>query len=263
MIEPLGENQFPTPGMLSDAPVREREVLEFWRDAKIFERSLEQTKHGPRYTIYEGPPTANGRPGVHHVLARTFKDLYPRFWTMRGKFVRRKAGWDTHGLPVEHQVEKEIGILDKSRLEAEVGIAEFNRRCRESVFRYVGDWNAMTERMALLGRPRASVLHAGQHVHRDGLVAAQAALGSRAHPARLQIGALRSAHRRDVVRRRSRARLSRDGRSVGVRPLPPRGRSVDVDPRMDDDAVDVAREHGAGGASRRRVRSRRTRRRKA
>ncbi len=148
MIEPLGKNQFPTPGMLSDAPVREREVLEFWRDAKIFERSLEQTKHGPRYTMYEGPPTANGRPGVHHVLARTFKDLYPRFWTMRGKFVRRKAGWDTHGLPVEHQVEKEIGILDKSRLEAEVGIAEFNRRCRESVFRYVSDWNAMTERMA-------------------------------------------------------------------------------------------------------------------
>ncbi len=126
----------------------ERSVLEFWNKHHIFEQTLEQTKDGPRYTIYEGPPTANGRPGVHHVLARAFKDLYPRFWTMRGYFVRRKAGWDTHGLPVEHEVEKEIGILDKSRIEAEIGIAEFTRRCRESVYRYVGDWNRLTERMA-------------------------------------------------------------------------------------------------------------------
>ncbi|HXM19374.1 MAG TPA: isoleucine--tRNA ligase [Candidatus Tumulicola sp.] len=130
-----------------EAAKRELEVLEFWRAQKIFERTLEQTKDGPRFTFYEGPPTANGKPGVHHVLARSFKDLYPRFWTMRGYFVRRKAGWDTHGLPVEHQVEKEIGILDKSRLVAEVGIAEFTRRCRESVYRYVADWNQMTERM--------------------------------------------------------------------------------------------------------------------
>ena len=148
MMRPTPAGQFPAPGALPDAPSREREVLEFWRDANIFERSLAQTKDGERYTIFEGPPTANGRPGVHHVLARAFKDLYPRFWTMRGRFVRRKAGWDTHGLPVEHEVEKEIGILDKSRLEAEVGIAEFTRRCRESVYRYIADWNRMTERMA-------------------------------------------------------------------------------------------------------------------
>jgi isoleucyl-tRNA synthetase len=148
MMEPGTPGQFPAPGMLHDVPTREREVLEFWRDAKIFERSLAQTKTGVPYTMFEGPPTANGRPGVHHVLARAFKDLYPRFWTMRGRFVRRKAGWDTHGLPVEHEVEKEIGILDKSRLEAEVGIAEFTRRCRESVYRYIADWNVMTERMA-------------------------------------------------------------------------------------------------------------------
>ncbi|HME81848.1 MAG TPA: isoleucine--tRNA ligase [Candidatus Eremiobacteraceae bacterium] len=148
MIEPIGDKLFPTPGMLPDAPARELGVLEFWRDAKIFERSLEQTKRGAPYVMFEGPPTANGKPGVHHVLARAFKDLYPRFWTMRGHFALRKAGWDTHGLPVEHQVEKEIGILDKSRLEAEVGIAEFNRRCRESVYRYVSDWNSMTMRMA-------------------------------------------------------------------------------------------------------------------
>ena len=148
MIGPQPSKQFPAPGLLPDVPARELEVLEFWGDAKIFERSLAQTKDGERYTIFEGPPTANGRPGVHHVLARAFKDLYPRFWTMRGRYVRRKAGWDTHGLPVEHEVEKEIGILDKSRLVAEVGIAEFTRRCRESVYRYIADWNRMTERMA-------------------------------------------------------------------------------------------------------------------
>ncbi|HXN09244.1 MAG TPA: isoleucine--tRNA ligase [Candidatus Acidoferrales bacterium] len=131
----------------ADPVTRELAVLEFWRAQRIFERTLKQTKDGPRYSFYEGPPTANGRPGVHHVLARAFKDLYPRFWTMRGHFVGRKAGWDTHGLPVEHEIEKELGILDKSRIEAEVGIAEFTRRCRESVYRYIGDWNRLTERM--------------------------------------------------------------------------------------------------------------------
>ncbi len=139
---------FPSPGELPDAPARERETLEFWQKAKIFEHSLEQTRGGEPFIVYEGPPTANGKPGVHHVLTRAFKDLFPRFWTMRGRHVGRKAGWDTHGLPVEHQIEKEIGILDKSVLEAEVGIAEFNRRCRESVYRYVEDWGRMTERMA-------------------------------------------------------------------------------------------------------------------
>jgi len=130
-----------------NSPERERAILDFWRAEKIFERSLEQTKHGTPYSFYEGPPTANGKPGVHHVLARSFKDLFPRFWTMRGRRVWRKAGWDTHGLPVEHEIEKEIGILDKSRIEAEVGIAEFTRRCRESVYRYISDWNELTERM--------------------------------------------------------------------------------------------------------------------
>jgi len=132
--------KFPTIPERVDPAMREQSVLELWRARSIFARSLEQTKNGPRYSFYEGPPTANGRPGVHHVLARAFKDLYPRFWTMRGYFVRRKAGWDTHGLPVEHEIEKELGILDKSRIEAEVGISEFTRRCRESVYRYINDW---------------------------------------------------------------------------------------------------------------------------
>jgi isoleucyl-tRNA synthetase len=143
------EKQAAYPAMAErfDAPAQEHAVLDLWHAHNVFARTLEQTRNGPRYTFYEGPPTANGRPGVHHVLARAFKDLYPRFWTMRGYFVRRKAGWDTHGLPVEHEIEKELGILDKSRIEKEVGIVEFTRRCRESVYRYVGDWQRLTERM--------------------------------------------------------------------------------------------------------------------
>src|ERR1700736_3878398 len=139
--------KFPVMPERADPVTRELGVLDFWRSQRIFERTLEQTKDGPRYSFYEGPPTANGRPGVHHVLARAFKDLYPRCWTRRGHFVRRKAGWDTHGLPVEHEIEKKLGILEKSRIEAEVGVAEFTRRCRESVYRYIGDWNRLNERM--------------------------------------------------------------------------------------------------------------------
>ena len=139
--------KFPALGEHPDNPSRELDVLKFWREKRIFARSLDQTRDGERYSFFEGPPTANGKPGVHHVLARSFKDLYPRFWTMRGRFVRRKAGWDTHGLPVEHLVQRALGIFDKSRIEAEIGIAAFTKRCRDSVYDYIGDWNRMTERM--------------------------------------------------------------------------------------------------------------------
>ena len=98
------------------------------------------------WSFYEGPPTANGRPGSHHVLSRVFKDVYPRYRTMRGYRVPRKAGWDCHGLPVELEVEKVLGISSKQEIEA-FGIAEFNARCRESVFAYVEDWNRLTERI--------------------------------------------------------------------------------------------------------------------
>ncbi len=130
-----------------DGPALEQRVLAFWRDQNVFEKSLEQSEGRPLYTWNEGPPTANGKPGIHHVLARTFKDMFPRYKHMRGFHCPRKAGWDTHGLPVEHEIEKELGIFDKSRIELEVGIAEFTRRCRESVMRYIGDWESMTERM--------------------------------------------------------------------------------------------------------------------
>jgi isoleucyl-tRNA synthetase len=129
-----------------DLPALEREVLSRWSDGKVFERSLEQTATGDPWVFYEGPPTANGMPGVHHVEARVFKDLFPRFKTMKGFNVRRKAGWDCHGLPVEVAVERELGLSGKKDIE-EYGVAEFNARCRESVLRHVDAFEAMTERM--------------------------------------------------------------------------------------------------------------------
>ncbi len=129
-----------------DLPGLEREVLSLWSERDTFARSLQQTAGGPRWTFYEGPPTANGMPGTHHVEARVFKDVFPRFKTMKGYHVPRKAGWDCHGLPVELAVEKELGFSGKGDIEA-YGVAEFNARCRESVERHVDAFESMTERM--------------------------------------------------------------------------------------------------------------------
>jgi isoleucyl-tRNA synthetase len=129
-----------------DLPTMEREILALWRERQTFERSLERGDDAPRWTFYEGPPTANGRPGVHHVEARVFKDVFPRFKTMRGFLVERKAGWDCQGLHVEVGVEKELGVSGKQQIEA-YGIAEFNARCRESVLRSTAEFEEMTERM--------------------------------------------------------------------------------------------------------------------
>jgi isoleucyl-tRNA synthetase len=130
-----------------NGPALEAEVLAFWREHDVFAASLQASEGRPQFSFNEGPPTANGKPGIHHVLARSFKDIFPRYKTMRGYYVPRKAGWDTHGLPVEHEIEKELGIFDKKEIEEKIGIAEFTRRCRESVMRYIGDWENMTERM--------------------------------------------------------------------------------------------------------------------
>ncbi len=129
-----------------DLPALEHAVLERWRAGRVFERSLQQTADGPRWTFYEGPPTANGRPGTHHVEARVFKDLFPRFKTMQGFSVPRRAGWDCHGLPVELAVEKELGFTGKGDIES-YGVAAFNDRCRESVLRHVDEFERLTERM--------------------------------------------------------------------------------------------------------------------
>ncbi|MBI5037796.1 MAG: isoleucine--tRNA ligase [Candidatus Kerfeldbacteria bacterium] len=127
-------------------PEIEERILKFWEKEKIFEQSLAQTKAGKPFVFFEGPPTANGRPGIHHVLARAYKDVVLRYKTMQGFFVERKAGWDTHGLPVELQVEKQLGISGKPDIE-KFGIAEFNQKCKESVWQYKEEWERLTKRM--------------------------------------------------------------------------------------------------------------------
>jgi isoleucyl-tRNA synthetase len=130
-----------------DLPGLEREIMERWEREGTYQASLEQRRDAPRWVFYEGPPTANGRPGTHHVLARAFKDLFPRYRTMKGYLVERKAGWDTHGLPVELEIEKKLGISGKQQIE-EFGIERFNELCRRSVYEYVDAWTDMSKRMA-------------------------------------------------------------------------------------------------------------------
>ncbi|MBI2858469.1 MAG: isoleucine--tRNA ligase [Chloroflexi bacterium] len=128
-------------------PRMEQDILRWWKEQDIFSRSMQQRAGRPRFTMYEGPPTANGNPGIHHVLARAFKDVIGRYQTMKGRHVPRKAGWDTHGLPVELEVERQLGFSRKSQIE-EFGIDRFNKLCRESVFRYLKEWEALTDRIA-------------------------------------------------------------------------------------------------------------------
>lgn len=134
---------------LVDSSVKEAEakVSDYWNDINMLEKTLEKGKDDPSFVFYEGPPTANGNPGIHHVIARTLKDSVCRYKTMNGYQVKRKAGWDTHGLPVEIQVEKELGLSDKQQIEA-YGLDKFNQKCRESVFTFEKQWRDMTERMA-------------------------------------------------------------------------------------------------------------------
>lgn len=124
----------------------EERILQLWQERKIFERSRQQREGAPEYVFYEGPPTANGKPGVHHVLARAFKDMFPRYKIMRGYHIIRRGGWDTHGLPVEIEVEKKLGFTNKRQIEA-YGIEKFNQLCRESAFQYIRDWEKLTERI--------------------------------------------------------------------------------------------------------------------
>ena len=125
---------------------REDAILSFWEEHDTFAKTLEATKDGPRYVFFEGPPTANGKPHFGHLMPRVYKDLFPRFRTMRGDYVLRKAGWDTHGLPVELEVEKEIGVNSKPEI-VSFGVEEFVERCKESVWRYKSDWERMMKRM--------------------------------------------------------------------------------------------------------------------
>ncbi|MEY3344567.1 MAG: hypothetical protein RL125_288 [Actinomycetota bacterium] len=142
----MSERQYPQLSPQIDLPAIERDVLAFWERSEIFHKSLKARSTGLPWTFYEGPPTANGMPGTHHIEARVFKDVFPRFHTMKGRYVRRNAGWDCHGLPVEIAVEKELGFSGKGDIE-KFGIAEFNAKCRESVQRHVDAFTEMTRRM--------------------------------------------------------------------------------------------------------------------
>jgi len=128
-------------------PQVEEKVLGLWKENNVFERSVEARRNAPPFVFYEGPPTINGNPGIHHVLARAFKDIILRYRSMNGCYIPRRAGWDTHGLPVELEVERELGLSSKTQIE-EYGVDQFNARCRESVFGYLKQWEAITERIA-------------------------------------------------------------------------------------------------------------------
>jgi len=130
----------------SQSALREEAVLAFWEKEKIFQKSVEKNAGAKEFVFYEGPPTANAKPALHHLEARAFKDVIPRYKTMQGFHVRRRAGWDTHGLPVELQIEKKLGFKSKKDIES-YGIAEFNKACKESVFEYIGEWEKFTDRI--------------------------------------------------------------------------------------------------------------------
>ena len=138
MFEPVGSK-------VSFPKIEER-ILEFWKKNDIFQKSALLHKDGPQFTLYDGPPTVNGNPGIHHVLSRVYKDVIPRYKTMKGFCAFRKAGWDTHGLPVELEIEKELRFNSKAQIE-QFGIDKFNARCRESVQRYLERWVELTDRM--------------------------------------------------------------------------------------------------------------------
>jgi isoleucyl-tRNA synthetase len=129
-----------------DVTALEEGVLKFWKTQKIFEKTVSERRGAPEFVFFEGPPTANGKPGVHHVLARAFKDMFPRYKIMRGYHVSRRGGWDTHGLPVEIEVEKRLGFTNKQQIEA-YGIEKFNELCRKSAFDYIQEWEKLTERI--------------------------------------------------------------------------------------------------------------------
>ncbi len=220
-------------------------MLERWRERDVFAESLRRREGAERWVFYEGPPTANGPPGSHHVLSRVFKDIYPRFQTMRGYRVERKGGWDCHGLPVEIAVEQELGIHHKAEIE-EYGIAQFNAKCRESVFTFLEEWNRLTERIGFwIDLEHAyrtldetyieSVWWALSRIDERGLLYE----GRKVVPYCPRCGTTLSSHEvalgyRDVVDPSVFLKLPCGG-----------GRRAAAG--VDDDAVDAARERGRGG----------------
>ena len=125
---------------------REKEIIAFWKENGIFEKSVQKNEGGEEFSFFDGPPTANGKPHIGHILTRVMKDIIPRYQTMKGKHVLRKAGWDTHGLPVELEVEKSLGMDGKQDIE-KYGIEPFIKKCKESVWKYTDEWRKMSDRV--------------------------------------------------------------------------------------------------------------------
>src|SRR3989344_4148483 len=141
------DDAMPENQLKSDVARREEEILAFWKVRDIFKKTLAKKSPKGEFVFYEGPPTANGLPGIHHLESRAFKDAIPRYRTMRGYHLRRKAGWDTHGIPVELEVEKKLSFKSKKDIEA-YGVAKFNAKCKESVLQYIDEWKRFTDRIA-------------------------------------------------------------------------------------------------------------------
>ena len=225
-----------------DLVALEERTLARWRARDVVEETKRLRKGAEPWIFYEGPPTANGRPGLHHVWARVFKDLYPRFQTMRGHDVPRKGGWDCHGLPVEIEVEKELGLNTKHEIEA-FGVAEFNQRCRDSVSRYVEDWAALTERSGVWIDTKDAYWTLSQRLHRVGLVARPPDVGQgpalRGPPrhARTARAAAPPCRRHEVGARATATSSTR--RSTCASPSPTGGRRRRRPAGVDDDAVDA------------------------
>ena len=206
----------------ADFTALEAEELARWSEHRVFERSIELRAGAEPWVFYEGPPTANGRPGLHHVWARVYKDLFCRYRTMRGYAVPRKAGWDTHGLPVEVEVEKQLGITAKRQIEEEVGIAEFTRLCRESVRNYVDEWKSLTERIGYwIDIDDAYWTFSPEYIE-SVWWNLKKHLGPgpplRGHQGGAVLPPLR--HRLEQPRARAARRLPGRGRRVGLRPVP-------------------------------------------
>ena len=176
---------------------REQKIEKFWADNMIFEKSIELRQHSPEFTFYDGPPTANGKPHIGHVLTRVIKDMIPRYKTMKGYKVPRKAGWDTHGLPVELEVEKMLGLDGKDQIEA-YGMEPFIQHCKDSVWKYKGMWEEFSGCRWFLGRYGASVCYVRQQLYRIRMVGTEADLGQEAPLQRLTrsfLTALAAVHR--------------------------------------------------------------------
>ena len=220
-------------------PDLEEGILAFWKQQQVYEKSLAQRADAAKFVFYEGPPTANGLPHPGHCLTRAIKDLFPRYRTMRGYLCERKAGWDTHGLPVEVEVCKELGIHSKEEIE-QYGVEPFIHKCQESVWRYMREWERLTERLGFwIHLDEAYVTYHQSYVESvwwslKELVRPRAALPGAQD--RLVVGP----GRHGAECRRGRPGLSRGGRPERLRPLSAGGRGADVAAGLDHHALDVA-----------------------